>query len=76
MQPQWQPIETAPKDGTVILINNPNKYGPNKKPYKYQVLMAWYYTRKYEQGTIEYWDTFNNCHPKPTHWMPLPEPPK
>lgn len=60
----WQPIETAPKDGTEILI----------------------YSRYGDQYVVSYDDSFNapwrvrneeglNAH-IPTHWMPLPEPPK
>jgi hypothetical protein len=60
---EWQPIDTAPKDGTKILTCGPksgryvsvwNKNGMN-----------WA-----EAGGEEYW-TYND----PTHWMPLPDKP-
>ena len=59
-QTQWQPIETAPKDGTQCLLSN--------DVYK----------------EIAGWDELNNswiCTAGfiefiPTHWMPLPKPPK
>lgn len=59
---EWQPIETAPKDGTDILVYE--KY----KDSEYIVVAS-------NHGF--YWafddrDTEIN----PTHWMPLPEPPK
>lgn len=73
---QWQPIETAPKDGTVILVNNPIKSYSNKKYYKYPVVMAWANRYITEGRESYYWKSFNHGYPKPTHWMPLPEPPK
>lgn len=64
---EWQPIETAPKDGTSILVF------PDIK------VTNWGYTRDkqnefgwigcYSYTTDEY-DTLD-----PTHWMPLPAPP-
>ncbi len=56
----WEPIETAPQDGTRVLI----------------------YERRY--GTMEFARWIGAPHNhwgdgykswKPTHWMPLPEPP-
>ena len=68
----WQPIETAPKDGTRILLLtehdvlcgswNGDEYAKNPRPYwdndKSRIMGA-LHTRKFQ----------------PTHWMPLPEPP-
>jgi hypothetical protein len=66
----WQPIETAPKDGTTILtLNdgcvrlsrwNEEKHHANPKPY-------W--------GFLGPWGTRYQREHQPTHWMPLPEPP-
>jgi Protein of unknown function (DUF551) len=57
----WQPIETAPKDGTRILITS------NWTDYANKPLGC-------EVGR---WDGFQwvACEKEPTHWMPLPEPP-
>ena len=64
----WQPIKTAPKDGT-------------------RILLFWPYWRK-RHAVIGFYDrdsVANNkweadCAldegPLPTHWMPLPDPPK
>jgi hypothetical protein len=80
---KWQPIETAPKDGTDIILGAP---------------VQEYQGRRVEpRSTIGHWDTgagflcdidddgdpswmswdggFTTENP-PTHWMPLPEPPE
>lgn len=64
----WQPIETAPCDGTRVLLFVP-PYGA----------MTGHKDLFHFKGTSSYiW----NCHSslnkeaQPTHWMPLPEPPK
>lgn len=65
----WQPIETAPKDGTLILCwqeRRPN--GVRAKPHH----------RAYVARHVAQWGWL--CSPsdlekQPTHWMPLPSPP-
>jgi len=57
----WQPIDTAPKDGTAVLIWDGSDMvvaicEPN-------LLIPWRST---------YGDTIG----EPTHWMPLPAPPE
>ena len=72
---QWQPIETAPKDGTPILVFSP--YEVRTEPTN--VIVA-----KFERhGSQEWWGYCENLiadvqgmiDPEPTHWMPLPSPP-
>ena len=75
----WQPIETAPKDGTHLLLWYPD--------YHRKVWTGHYYkTERYEHGILkskhEGWhngaDTLTLIGMKeclPTHWMPLPEAP-
>jgi hypothetical protein len=64
---EWQPIETAPKNGINILVFDPdnnsdvgvviaNYFEDNK---------CWFIT----------WDD-TEIEINPTHWMPLPKPPK
>ena len=71
----WQPIETAPKDGTQILLCQEN-WGP---------WVGWWGT--HDGGRDDWWflDPSVDSRDKlncwlltsgPTHWMPLPEPPK
>lgn len=63
---KWQPIETAPRDGTSILV--------------FTELGV------FEATFVSYWEfavaNYHGClccsgrGDNPTHWMPLPEPPK
>jgi hypothetical protein len=55
----WQPIETAPRDGTKFLCWVP------RGPYEGISINRW------KEG---YWWCTSRANP-PTHWMPLPEPP-
>lgn len=72
---EWQPIETAPKDRTHILL-----FVGNDKP---QIVVAYYESFVTEDGTVEWWayadwllqDAAGEIF-GPTHWMPLPPPPQ
>ena len=69
-QLEWQPIETAPKDGTVILCNERGwvytAFWGMKTPDEY------YYNQR---SKTPQWLS-HNFPQEPTHWMPLPNPPK
>ena len=76
----WQPIETAPKDGTFVLITGGHPGygwdGPDDlippcvvasyqiNHRKLQILGGWQFA-VYEDGYYGVWEN-------PTHWMPLP----
>ena len=65
---EWQPIETAPKDGTTILI-----YSAVPLPFVTDV--------QWHNGYFCLFDPYADEHNQPivvgiTHWMPLPPPPK
>jgi hypothetical protein len=86
---EWQPIESAPRDGTSILILADG-----------MAIEAWYAQGEWSDDTpispAEYsgpaWVAFDDalqfeieegagpdgqdCHGTVTHWMPLPPPPK
>lgn len=70
---EWQPIETAPKDGTRILAFWPDVYGNSSAVQIETWWGAWGHGRSKEtwQNAWEWADGANN----PTHWMPLPTPP-
>lgn len=66
----WQPIETAPKDGTEVLLGG-CKYGP-------PVRMGSWGGGRYNRTTRSYegdWRGGGDYGFAPTHWMPLPAPP-
>jgi len=90
MTNQWQPINTAPKDGTCILLgeyvyNNtwegflPGPYDDDDdddewKTYFYQFVGFW----REDDSDKPCWraaEYFAFDH-NPTHWMPLPAPPE
>lgn len=64
----WQPIATAPKDGTAFLGWSP--YG------KWMQLFSWTpgYRGSYWASETCMGVTWDRNH-QPTHWMPLPDPP-
>ena len=57
----WQPIETAPKDGRIVLLFVPKAVYPLFVSGRNQTGTQWWVTG---MGRVS-----------PTHWMPLPEPP-
>jgi len=62
---KWQPIETAPKDGTHFLAYWPeHDLDPHMKQY---------HVCHYAHGAI--WPCWITEDDLPTHWMPLPPPP-
>ncbi len=76
----WQPIETAPKDGTWFLICRASEGFDSYEVGRYDPLMHDHYEpvggglyRKV-QDQIYDWRGFSNF-PRATHWMPLPSPP-
>ena len=61
---QWQPIETAPRDKTMVALLHVGAKGY----WRYGV--GWFMPQAGWQG----WNSED--HKFPTHWMPLPEPPE
>jgi hypothetical protein len=79
---EWQPIETAPRDGSWFMICNAadgfdsyevGKFDPMPWPeyIRADTEAELYYK---ELRTVHEWRGFNNMH-RATHWMPLPAPP-
>lgn len=66
----WQPIETAPKDGTWILIAKPTLYG---EPL---FVMGSYFRGTANGGTVDMWEGVKfGSEYLPKFWMPMPDPP-
>lgn len=67
---EWLPIETAPKDGAIYIVND---LGPDH---------AWG-TANWVRDTVRdrgelvgWWDNGLWLEPQPTHWLPIPPPPR
>lgn len=69
MTSEWKPIETAPKDGTRILIYEPMPADPRGW---FDVVHWGYSGRHHNEGWV---DSEGAASCDGTHWMPLPEPP-
>lgn len=62
--PTWQPMDTVPKDGTVIIAHDP-EYGDD-----FVHMVYW-------SIALEKWtDGITPNHFDPTHWVPLPPGPE
>ena len=59
---EWQPIETAPRDGTVIITKISDENGErNFQPLLNDGNSLWYFP-----------DRSMYCYYRPTHWRPMP----
>lgn len=66
MTGDWQPIETAPRDGTDIIVYRPNFDGD----YIPEVGTDYWMTKLIEPTWAK---SRRDC--QPTHWQPFPAPP-
>lgn len=60
--PKWRPIETAPKDGTLVIIYDPRSHRAYACGFEFGI---------WQTGV---WDSRGPV--SPTHWLPLPPPPE
>lgn len=63
---EWQPIETAPKDGTRFLVVE-----ATKRPF----VALWLDADHPDVDDAGWYDHWNFDPVSPTHWKPLPKPP-
>jgi hypothetical protein len=81
----WQPIESAPKDGTEVLLFTDSARMPRTDARFYRTLGIDHFTAI----QIGYWEDATDAPlgrhvagwaklkiGEPTHWQPLPDPPK
>jgi hypothetical protein len=71
---EWMPIASAPKDGTSILAYSPDRCG-NCPEGATGVGGARWLNGKWCVGRLQDGRYVNTAH-APTHWQPLPPPPK
>lgn len=76
---EWQPIETAPKDGTTILIYGGTYFHDNDGSWNADDSQLKHVTTAYfrrDGWCMGFGESYNDeIWAKPTHWMPLPTPP-
>jgi hypothetical protein len=67
---EWQPIGTAPRNGTLVLAACESKMAAHWQTFRfpYPLKQRWNGV-KWEADDGHVYD------PQPTHWMPLPPPP-
>lgn len=70
---EWQPIETAPKDGTRIMLGD--RFGAWIGQYR-EIYQSGFKPDNPWQSMMLNHDHMKYKVLKPTHWMPLPPPPK
>ena len=66
---EWQDIETAPKDGGKIDVYFNGAGRITDVYYRTKGIAGWCRDHGFPQQTTVFFDS-------PTHWMPLPSPPK
>ncbi len=66
----WLPIDTAPRDGTWILLAGPSGYGST--PLRVEVCRYDPDYRPLNPWQTHSNDAFTDGGPEPTHWLPLP----
>jgi hypothetical protein len=82
----WQPIETAPKDGTEIDVWH-YCHDPKWRPDSHGIASGWRHTNvKWCKGNPPGWAEYNveeaewihlpDVMYTTSHWMPIPEPPE
>jgi hypothetical protein len=88
---EWKPIETAPRDGSWLLLKGGNHgiWRDDDEVEQAPVVCAFYNGKNeywcddandmvdYEVWAYCFWDSgWRSVYVNPTHWMPLPEPPQ
>jgi hypothetical protein len=66
----WQPIESAPKDGTWILLRG----GDDRENYVGPCVAAFFETRgNLYEWVYSFWDgDWRSSYENPSEWMPIP----
>ena len=76
---EWQPIATAPKDGTWIIVcgGRTDEYDYSNTGVNTARPVVSQYDIEDEEWNVCFWDgAWRTGYSSPTHWMPLPPAPK
>lgn len=78
---EWQPIETAPKDGTAVYVCDTETWEPAPMIAHWGQHNSWDDGSHWLCGRKDDWPRGKikrepAIMPTPTHWMPLPAPPE
>lgn len=72
----WQPIETAPRDGTPILVSNTARGGVWIASYSQRRAEGLFPENPWASKMLNlWWHEHQYASTLPTVWMPLPPPP-
>jgi hypothetical protein len=72
---EWQPIETAPKDGTPVLIAECSALIDGRPHWYIDTAVNFYELDVREKDVWREREGSDVVCDSPTHWMPLPAPP-
>lgn len=73
---EWRLIEIAPKDGTDVLLYVPEVRRIMAASYKASITTGYFDNGSWHLCETGGYAEDDEIYPTPTHWMPLPEPPK
>lgn len=69
----WQDISTAPKDGTRVILYQPDGQWRRRGPHRGAEVATGYWHQPGNPEADGFWVAGGAF--RPTHWMPLPAPP-
>lgn len=70
--PKWRPIESAPRDGEMILLGDGKTVTAGFFKPEFDSVYPWIHL---DSGTDNFLNGWQDRKHSPTHWMPLPSPP-
>ena len=76
-QASWMPIEAAPKDKPLLLLGRfwrNTRWNKDESSVFFQWTGSWIDRSLDKSGLSSGWTEYHGL--QPTHWMPLPQPPK
>lgn len=69
---EWLPIETAPRDGTWVLLKGGSPDEPPRDERIYPCVVG-FWDESWPCWWFCWWDSnWRSAYENPTHWMPIP----